>query len=165
MSVNYLFKKRKIADISVNCSSLQNMYFVIQSYVLFLLFIVHSVFHRCASLYEQDEANLFAEPSVMSASRVPYLLQLAEKMCQWWQSAWVCAPGRMLQTCWRTLGSAKTSSQVTQRPRATYLPIVSNCSSILGEPRPGLVGSSRGFWFPWWPVGQASIPPVAAGNV
>jgi hypothetical protein len=44
-----------------------------------LLFIVHSVFHRCASLYEQDEANVFAEPSVMSASQLPYLLQLAEK--------------------------------------------------------------------------------------
>nr|XP_029493834.1 thyroid adenoma-associated protein homolog isoform X1 [Oncorhynchus nerka] len=33
----------------------------------------------CASLYEQDEANVFAEPSVMSACLLPYLLQLAEK--------------------------------------------------------------------------------------
>ncbi|KAM7416659.1 hypothetical protein PAMA_018626 [Pampus argenteus] len=33
----------------------------------------------CASLYEQDEANVFAEPSVMSAQVLPYLLQIAEK--------------------------------------------------------------------------------------
>uniref|UniRef100_A0A667ZTH9 Si:ch211-225b11.4 n=1 Tax=Myripristis murdjan TaxID=586833 RepID=A0A667ZTH9_9TELE len=33
----------------------------------------------CASLYEQDEANVFAEPSVMSACLLPYLLQIAEK--------------------------------------------------------------------------------------
>ncbi|XP_067466068.1 tRNA (32-2'-O)-methyltransferase regulator THADA [Thunnus thynnus] len=34
---------------------------------------------RCASLYEQDEANVFAEPSVMSAHVLPYLLRMAEK--------------------------------------------------------------------------------------
>ncbi|XP_074526959.1 tRNA (32-2'-O)-methyltransferase regulator THADA isoform X2 [Halichoeres trimaculatus] len=33
----------------------------------------------CSSLYEQDEANVFAEPSVMSAHLLPYLLQMAEK--------------------------------------------------------------------------------------
>ncbi|XP_070821591.1 tRNA (32-2'-O)-methyltransferase regulator THADA [Chaetodon trifascialis] len=33
----------------------------------------------CSSLYEQDEANVFAEPSVMSAYVLPYLLQMAEK--------------------------------------------------------------------------------------
>ncbi|XP_034152617.1 thyroid adenoma-associated protein homolog isoform X2 [Esox lucius] len=33
----------------------------------------------CTSLYEQDEVNVFAEPSVMSACMLPYLLQLAEK--------------------------------------------------------------------------------------
>ncbi|CAJ1068273.1 thyroid adenoma-associated protein homolog isoform X1 [Xyrichtys novacula] len=33
----------------------------------------------CSSLYEQDEANVFAEPSVMSAHVLPYLLQTAEK--------------------------------------------------------------------------------------
>ncbi|KAJ7994291.1 hypothetical protein DPEC_G00264360 [Dallia pectoralis] len=33
----------------------------------------------CTSLYERDEANVFAEPSVMSACIVPYLLQLADK--------------------------------------------------------------------------------------
>ncbi|KAI3372852.1 hypothetical protein L3Q82_023303, partial [Scortum barcoo] len=33
----------------------------------------------CSSLYEQDEANVFAEPSVMSARVLPYLLQMAEK--------------------------------------------------------------------------------------
>ncbi|XP_051278992.1 thyroid adenoma-associated protein homolog [Dicentrarchus labrax] len=33
----------------------------------------------CSSLYEQDEANVFAEPSVMSAHVLPYLLQMAEK--------------------------------------------------------------------------------------
>uniref|UniRef100_UPI003AAEFBF2 tRNA (32-2'-O)-methyltransferase regulator THADA n=1 Tax=Centroberyx gerrardi TaxID=166262 RepID=UPI003AAEFBF2 len=33
----------------------------------------------CASLYEQDEANVFAEPSVMSACLLPYLLQIVEK--------------------------------------------------------------------------------------
>ncbi|XP_023821654.1 thyroid adenoma-associated protein homolog [Oryzias latipes] len=32
-----------------------------------------------SSLYEQDEANVFAEPSVMSAHVLPHLLQLAEK--------------------------------------------------------------------------------------
>ncbi|KAM4616330.1 tRNA (32-2'-O)-methyltransferase regulator THADA [Polymixia lowei] len=36
----------------------------------------------CASLYEQDEANVFAEPSVMSACLLPYLLQIADKHCQ-----------------------------------------------------------------------------------
>uniref|UniRef100_A0A3B3Z0T7 Uncharacterized protein n=1 Tax=Poecilia mexicana TaxID=48701 RepID=A0A3B3Z0T7_9TELE len=34
------------------------------------------------SLYEQDEANVFAEPSVMSAHLLPYLLQMAEKSSQ-----------------------------------------------------------------------------------
>ncbi|XP_054904834.1 thyroid adenoma-associated protein homolog [Poeciliopsis prolifica] len=34
------------------------------------------------SLYEQDEANVFAEPSVMSAHILPYLLQMAEKSSQ-----------------------------------------------------------------------------------
>lgn len=34
---------------------------------------------RCSSLYEQDEANVFAEPSVMSAHVLPRLLQMAEK--------------------------------------------------------------------------------------
>uniref|UniRef100_A0A3B4ZZQ2 Thyroid adenoma-associated protein homolog n=1 Tax=Stegastes partitus TaxID=144197 RepID=A0A3B4ZZQ2_9TELE len=33
----------------------------------------------CSSLYEQDEANVFAEPSVMSAHVLPYLLHMAEK--------------------------------------------------------------------------------------
>ncbi|XP_024861145.1 thyroid adenoma-associated protein homolog [Kryptolebias marmoratus] len=36
----------------------------------------------CASLYEQDEANVFAEPSVMSAHVLPYLLQMAERSSQ-----------------------------------------------------------------------------------
>uniref|UniRef100_UPI0037E75B27 tRNA (32-2'-O)-methyltransferase regulator THADA n=1 Tax=Semicossyphus pulcher TaxID=241346 RepID=UPI0037E75B27 len=31
----------------------------------------------CSSLYEQDEANVFAEPSVMAAHVLPYLLQMA----------------------------------------------------------------------------------------
>ncbi|XP_047447791.1 thyroid adenoma-associated protein homolog isoform X2 [Mugil cephalus] len=35
-----------------------------------------------SSLYEQDEANVFAEPSVMSAHVLPYLLQIAEKYSQ-----------------------------------------------------------------------------------
>lgn len=34
---------------------------------------------RSSSLYEQDEANVFAEPSVMTAHVLPYLLQMAEK--------------------------------------------------------------------------------------
>ncbi|KAA8592239.1 hypothetical protein FQN60_017694 [Etheostoma spectabile] len=33
----------------------------------------------CSSLYEQDEANVFAEPAVMCAHVLPYLLQMAEK--------------------------------------------------------------------------------------
>ncbi|XP_058491311.1 thyroid adenoma-associated protein homolog [Solea solea] len=33
----------------------------------------------CSSLYEQDEANVFAEPAVMSALVLPYLLQTADK--------------------------------------------------------------------------------------
>lgn len=37
---------------------------------------------RCSSLYEQDEANVFAEPSVMSVHVLPYLLQMAEKYSQ-----------------------------------------------------------------------------------
>uniref|UniRef100_A0A3Q4H4T6 Si:ch211-225b11.4 n=1 Tax=Neolamprologus brichardi TaxID=32507 RepID=A0A3Q4H4T6_NEOBR len=36
----------------------------------------------CSSLYEQDEANVFAEPSVMSVHVLPYLLQMAEKYSQ-----------------------------------------------------------------------------------
>ncbi|XP_068995115.1 tRNA (32-2'-O)-methyltransferase regulator THADA [Embiotoca jacksoni] len=36
----------------------------------------------CCSLYEQDEANVFAEPSVMSVHVLPYLLQMAEKYSQ-----------------------------------------------------------------------------------
>ncbi|XP_061762555.1 tRNA (32-2'-O)-methyltransferase regulator THADA [Nerophis ophidion] len=34
---------------------------------------------RCGSLYEQDDANVFAEPSVMSAHVLPYLLRMVEK--------------------------------------------------------------------------------------
>lgn len=41
--------------------------------------IIIALFFRCSSLYEQDEANVFAEPSVMSAHVLPYLLQMAEK--------------------------------------------------------------------------------------
>ncbi|KAF3695800.1 Phosphoinositide-3-kinase-interacting protein 1 Kringle domain-containing protein HGFL Precursor [Channa argus] len=37
------------------------------------------VSRRSSSLYQQDEANVFAEPSVMSAQILPYLLQMAEK--------------------------------------------------------------------------------------
>lgn len=37
---------------------------------------------RCSRLYEQDEANVFAEPSVMSVHVLPYLLQMAEKYPQ-----------------------------------------------------------------------------------
>lgn len=33
---------------------------------------------RCRSLYEQDEPNVFAEPSVMSGCLLPYLLHLAK---------------------------------------------------------------------------------------
>ncbi|XP_031712265.1 thyroid adenoma-associated protein homolog isoform X1 [Anarrhichthys ocellatus] len=35
-----------------------------------------------SSLYEQDEANVFAEPSVISAHVLPYLLQMAGKCCE-----------------------------------------------------------------------------------
>lgn len=38
-----------------------------------------AVVFRCSSLYEQDEANVFAEPSVMTAHVLPYLLQMAER--------------------------------------------------------------------------------------
>ncbi|KAJ0041712.1 hypothetical protein NL108_007923, partial [Boleophthalmus pectinirostris] len=38
--------------------------------------------NRCVALYEQDEANVFAEPSVMCAQVLPYLLQMAEKCSQ-----------------------------------------------------------------------------------
>uniref|UniRef100_A0AAY4CHN4 DUF2428 domain-containing protein n=1 Tax=Denticeps clupeoides TaxID=299321 RepID=A0AAY4CHN4_9TELE len=34
---------------------------------------------QCSSLYEQDEANVFAEPSAISECLLPYLLQLAQK--------------------------------------------------------------------------------------
>ncbi|KAM9858631.1 tRNA (32-2'-O)-methyltransferase regulator THADA [Aulostomus maculatus] len=33
----------------------------------------------CSSLYEQDDANVFAEPSVMCAYVLPYLMQLADR--------------------------------------------------------------------------------------
>lgn len=33
-------------------------------------------------MYEQDEANVFAEPSVMSALVLPYLLQMADNYCK-----------------------------------------------------------------------------------
>lgn len=38
--------------------------------------------NRCVSLYEQDKANVFAEPSVMSAHVLPYLLQMADNCSQ-----------------------------------------------------------------------------------
>ncbi|KAK0150982.1 Thyroid adenoma-associated [Merluccius polli] len=34
---------------------------------------------RCSNLYEQDDANVFAEPSVMAAFLLPRLLQMADK--------------------------------------------------------------------------------------
>lgn len=36
----------------------------------------------CVSLYEQDKANVFSEPSVMSAQVLPYLLEMADKCAQ-----------------------------------------------------------------------------------
>ena len=41
--------------------------------------VIFALLFRCCSLYEQDEANVFAEPAVMSAHVLPYLLHLAEK--------------------------------------------------------------------------------------
>ncbi|MGH0167384.1 UNVERIFIED_CONTAM: hypothetical protein FKN15_052121 [Acipenser sinensis] len=35
---------------------------------------------ECVSLYEQDEANVFAEPAMISQLLLPYLLQLTEKL-------------------------------------------------------------------------------------
>lgn len=43
------------------------------------LAVIMMLLFRFSSLYEQDEANVFAEPSVMSAHVLPHLLQLAEK--------------------------------------------------------------------------------------
>lgn len=43
------------------------------------LTLIIAVLFRCSSLYEQDEANVFAEPSVMCAHVLPYLLLMAEK--------------------------------------------------------------------------------------
>lgn len=43
------------------------------------LIVFIDLLFRCSSLYEQDEANVFAELSVMSAHVLPYLLQMAEK--------------------------------------------------------------------------------------
>lgn len=43
------------------------------------LTVIIALLFRCSSLYEQDEANVFAEPSVMSAHVLPCLLHLAEK--------------------------------------------------------------------------------------
>lgn len=43
------------------------------------LMVFLAVFFRCSSLYEQDEANVYAEPSVMTAHVLTYLLQMAEK--------------------------------------------------------------------------------------
>uniref|UniRef100_A0A8C5G1Z7 Thyroid adenoma-associated protein homolog n=1 Tax=Gouania willdenowi TaxID=441366 RepID=A0A8C5G1Z7_GOUWI len=37
---------------------------------------------RCSSLYEQDEANVFAEPSAMATLVLPHLLQMVEKYSQ-----------------------------------------------------------------------------------
>lgn len=34
---------------------------------------------RCSSLYEQDNANMFLEPSVISETVLPYLLCLANR--------------------------------------------------------------------------------------
>ncbi|XP_055079941.1 thyroid adenoma-associated protein homolog [Periophthalmus magnuspinnatus] len=36
----------------------------------------------CVTLYEQDEANVFSEPSVMCAQVLPYLLRIADKYSQ-----------------------------------------------------------------------------------
>lgn len=46
---------------------------------MFYLLFFDTSFHRCVNLYEQDDANVFAEPSVMSACLLPFLLQLADK--------------------------------------------------------------------------------------
>lgn len=44
-----------------------------------LMFFFPALFSRCSSLYEQDEANVYAEPSVMTAHVLTYLLRMAEK--------------------------------------------------------------------------------------
>lgn len=47
-------------------------------YITLHVTVALSSFRR-SSLYEQDEANVFAEPSVMAAHVLPYLLRMAEK--------------------------------------------------------------------------------------
>ncbi|KAK7934127.1 hypothetical protein WMY93_005023 [Mugilogobius chulae] len=38
--------------------------------------------NRCVTLYEQDQVNVFAEPSVMCSQVLPYLLQMVDKYSQ-----------------------------------------------------------------------------------
>lgn len=43
------------------------------------MLLVFSLLLRCSSLYEQDSANVFLEPSVISETVLPYLLCLAKR--------------------------------------------------------------------------------------
>uniref|UniRef100_A0A3B4AI29 Uncharacterized protein n=1 Tax=Periophthalmus magnuspinnatus TaxID=409849 RepID=A0A3B4AI29_9GOBI len=49
-----------------------------------LPFLLHQLTEQCwcVTLYEQDEANVFSEPSVMCAQVLPYLLRIADKYSQ-----------------------------------------------------------------------------------
>ncbi|XP_012718940.2 thyroid adenoma-associated protein homolog [Fundulus heteroclitus] len=59
-----------------------------------------------SSLYEQDEVNVFAEPSIMSAHILPYLLQLAEKSSQ-------CSALAQTLTTWAEENAAQVLDNLT----------------------------------------------------
>ncbi|XP_029365595.1 thyroid adenoma-associated protein homolog isoform X2 [Echeneis naucrates] len=77
----------------------------------------------CSSLYEQDEANVFAEPSVMSAHVLPYLLRMAEQYSKssalaqslkvWAEQSAAQVPGSLTACKELLLGETLTSAWLT----------------------------------------------------
>lgn len=136
---------------------------------------------RCSSLYEQDEANVFAEPSVMSVHVLPYLLQMAEKYSQssslarslnsWAQdNAAQVVDG--LAVCKEVQPGATLACQTPYTYSCIFVnfqcynSIIYSFYSWIIDPL--MAGSPCGPPFPQnpvWPVDQGCLPPPTTENI
>uniref|UniRef100_A0A3Q2QTY6 Si:ch211-225b11.4 n=1 Tax=Fundulus heteroclitus TaxID=8078 RepID=A0A3Q2QTY6_FUNHE len=83
---------------------------------------------RSCSLYEQDEVNVFAEPSIMSAHILPYLLQLAEKSSQ-------CSALAQTLTTWAEENAAQVLDNLTACEQLQPETLTSAWLALLVDPR------------------------------
>lgn len=143
------------------------------------LAVIMMLLFRFSSLYEQDEANVFAEPSVMSAHVLPHLLQLAEKSSK-------CSTLAHSLTSWaeenttQVLEDLKFCEKIVPGTTFGVLFLLFPCFSCIKPPFllvffffrkctvPCLVGSPCGSSFlhhPVRPLHQSCLSPPSAGNL